>query len=148
MTEQDSSVSFISKEEQEALEVISRKVEADIRLAGLPVNYQGNYNQNPRPKEPGVRVFYDPVADGGAGVYVSWRVSSGLMRSAALEGIGSRPVHVGGSWLAIMLDALQQLLGAAGWEVDAVNTGVHESSLRIVGSPESFLSDSAVDGLA
>ena len=33
----------------------------------------------------------------------------------------------------VMLDALARLLEAAGWVIDRVNTGVHESSIKIIG---------------
>ena len=125
-------IRLLSREQQDALERLARKAEAHLQLVGLTVNWQGNSASQPIPKVPGVRVFYDPSADSSGGVYVKWRVSSEVFQSALTEGPDSEMAVLGGASMNVMLDALGKLLQSAGWIIDRVNTGVHQSSIKVV----------------
>jgi hypothetical protein len=126
-------IQLLSHERQLSLEKLARDVEAHLKLVGLPVNWQGNSAMQPIPKTAGVRVFYDPSADSSGGVYVKWRVSSEILKAAIREGPGSGPAVIGGASMDVMLDALGRLLDSGGWIIDKVNTGVHESSIKVAG---------------
>lgn len=125
---------MVSPEQQLRLEELARDVEARLKLAGLPVNWQGNSAAQPIPKAAGVRVFYDPSADSSGGVYVKWRVSPEILKAAMTEGPDSKPAVIGGLSMDVMLDALERLLDSGGWITDRVNTGVHESSIKVAGT--------------
>jgi hypothetical protein len=125
-------IRLLPQDQQDALERLARKAEAHFRLVGLPVNWQGNSAVQPVPKIPGVRIFYDPSADSSGGVYIKWRVSSEIFQSAITEGPDSETAVLGGVSMNVMLDALEKLLSSAGWIIDRVDTGVHESSIKVV----------------
>jgi hypothetical protein len=126
-------IPLLSQQQQLRLEQLARDVEAHLKLVGLPVNWQGNSAIRPIPKIAGVRIFYDPSADSSGGVYVKWRVSSEILRDAMTQGPDSHPAVIGGISMDVMLDALGRLLSSAGWAIQRMNTGVHESSIKVVG---------------
>jgi hypothetical protein len=126
---------FVSEDKQLEMEQMARRVESDLLKVGLAVNWQGNSARGNLPRSPGVRVFYDPIVGAPAGVYVKWRFTTSLLEAAMTAGPESRLVHTAGAWLDVMTGTLERLLTAAGWEVDSVNVGVHESSIRIMRAP-------------
>jgi hypothetical protein len=116
---------------------MARRVESDLVKVGFAVNWEGNSQLEKLPQFPGVRVFYDPIVDSPAGVYVEWMMQHDFLGAAVAAGPESPMLHVAAAWLEVMLGTLERLLMAAGWEVDAVNVGVHESSIKIIRSTSS-----------
>ena len=127
-------IAFVSQEEQIQLEALARKVASDLAKVGLVVNWEGNSAHGKVPQAPGVRVFYDPVVNSPVGVYVKWMMPQDFMRAAVMAGPQGPMLPVAAAWLEVMLETIAKLLVAAGWEVDAENVGVHESSIRVMRS--------------
>jgi hypothetical protein len=127
-----SEVAFVARDEQVHLARLARRVASDLAKVGLVINWEGNYADGNVLDRPGVRVFYDPVVGSPAGVYVKWMMPRDFLGAAVAEGPEGPMLHIAAAWLETMMGALERLLVAAGWEVDSVNVGVHETSIRII----------------
>lgn len=132
MSDGGSEVSFVSHDEQVQLERLARRVVSDLGKVGLVINWEGNYAEGNVPGKPGVRVFYDPIIDSPAGVYVKWMMPQDFLGAAVAAGPEGPMLQVAAAWLETMMGTIERLLVAAGWEVDPVNVGVHENSIRII----------------
>jgi hypothetical protein len=127
-------IARVSPERENELRAVAQQLEADLRYVGLEAVQAGDCFSGSADLQVGFVVYYDPSAedDESAGVFVRWRPSSELLTAAAESGdVDSRPVVVGGVALDAMLDTLQKILQALGWQVEAERVGIHESSLKV-----------------
>jgi hypothetical protein len=104
----------------------------DLRLSGIPVTFGGSSFDGLPTGEGGALVFCVAEIGDSHGVYVRWGQKSELTRRLVQSGgPDPRALAIGSAVLQGMTDVLQAVLAAAGWVVDAEDTGVYESALRI-----------------
>jgi hypothetical protein len=125
----------VSPDRENELRATAHQLEADLKYVGLEAVQAGDYFSGAADLQDGFVVYYDPSAeedDDSAGVFVRWRPSSELLAAAAASGdANSRPVVVGSVALDAMLETLDRILQALGWQVETERVGVHESSLKV-----------------
>lgn len=122
----------VSLEEQIALESMARRVEADLNMVGIPVQWTGNSADGIVSSRPGAAVFFEPVVDAPPGVYIRWELPEEMFEIILSAGPESTAATVGGMAIDVMLDALGKILASMGWRVDKNNIGVHESCIKII----------------
>lgn len=128
------SIERVTPEGERELRLVAQKLEADLRFVGLEVAQAGDCFSGSADLLDGFVVFYDPSAsdDESQGVFVRWRPSTELLAAARESGdMDSMPVVVGGVAMDAIMESLQKILLALGWEVETERVGVHESSLKV-----------------
>jgi hypothetical protein len=126
-------VAFIPAEARAECEELARRVAADLSGSGLPVLLAGDCQDGMGGEGAGVVIFYDPVVSVPSGVYVKWQLPSEFLYGAVSSGENSKMLAIAAGWLEVMIETLERMLKIAGWGVDAIDVGVHESSMRITG---------------
>jgi hypothetical protein len=110
-------------------------VTADLAVTGLPVHHSGDSWLGDSwlettSKLGTVDVCYCPMV--GCGVFVKWRLPNEILHAVRVAGLRSPETQFGGVALDVITKALEDILTAAGWIVDADNVGDHETSVKVV----------------
>jgi hypothetical protein len=98
---------------------LARAVKEELLAAGLPVTPDDAVLDSSLTA--GAHVYVDRLADSGGGVCVSWKTHF-VLRTAAIEALRQHrfddpSIHLRGKVAEVMLDAMAEILTAAGFSV-------------------------------